>query len=58
MYEIIVIATIFMGLTGYGALGGYLAAKNDIQHVHEALLWSYFWPYLIWGNRNGKKKTN
>lgn len=58
MYEIIVIATIFLGLTGYGAFGGYLAAKNDIQHVHEALLWSYFWPYLIWGNRNGKKKTN
>lgn len=59
MYEIIVIATIFLGLIGYGAFGGYLAAKNDIQHVHEALLWSYFWPYLTYRRwKNAKKKAN
>jgi len=59
MYELIVIATIIMSLTGYGAFGGYLAAKADIQHVHEALVWSYFWPIIVYRRwKNAKKKAN
>lgn len=62
MYELIVILSIFLFLFSYGAIGGYLAAKQDkkfensIIELLHVLKWSYFWPIMLINQRKNEKK--